>query len=170
MQPPSSNVELARMDWNRFARVLLLLGLVALVISKPPLAVKAQSQASAMSAIEGAFGTVQSAERAGANVTGLDATLNQALAMVTEGTAIRASDPSKAQQLFSQSEGMATEVAATAQAEIGPANTVTTYREYWLATELAALGLACVIVYLYLPRAFWAVWGRAKRDDGVSLN
>jgi hypothetical protein len=157
------------MKWSRLARVLLLVGFVALLASKPPLAAKAQSQSSALSAIEGAFGTVRSAERAGANVTGFDATLNQALAMVTEGTAIQSSDPSKSQQLFSQAEGMASEVAASAQAEIGPANAVTTYGEYWLVTELAAIGLACVLVYLYLPRAFWAIWGRAKRDDTVSL-
>jgi hypothetical protein len=154
---------------GRLPKALLLVGLVALLASEPPIVSKAQSQATALSAIEGAFSSVQSAERAGANVTGFDATLNQALAMVTEGNAIQSSDPSKAAQLFSEAEGMATEVASSAHAEISPANAVTTYNEIWLATELAAIGLACVLVYLYLPRAFWAVWGRAKKDDTVSL-
>jgi hypothetical protein len=154
---------------SRLTKILLLVALLALMASVQPPVSKAQSQTTALSAIEGAFGTVQSAERAGANVTGFDATLNQALAMVNEGTAIQASDPSKAQQLFSQAEGMATEVGNSAQAEIGPANAVTTYKELWLATELAAIGLACIVVYFYLPKAFWAVWGRANRNDTVSL-
>lgn len=148
-----------------------LLVVLALVLLAAPSLIHdsaAQSQGTALTQVETAFNAVRTAEKAGANVTSLDAQLSQALSLISEGTAIQASDPSGAQQDFAQAGTIAGQVASSAQAEAGPAASSAANGEIILYAELAGIGLACVLVYFFLPRAFWGVWERLNRDRRVT--
>jgi hypothetical protein len=157
------------MNQRHSLALLLASGLVIIILtgrfSSPAFA---QPQPAPMPQIESAFSAVQAAEQAGANVTSLDAMLDQALSLVTEGNAIQATNPSEAQHLFTQAEAIATLTASDAKASMATGHVATERNEIFLAGELYAIGVACILVYLYLPRVFWRAWARVNSDSSVS--
>lgn len=130
--------------------------------------VSAQSQSDALSKVETAFGAVTAAENAGANVSSLDDQLNSALDLISQGASIQESNQSAAQQLFSQAEVIASQVVSEARAEQSAGQVSTTRGEAFFGAELLALGVAGVMVYLYLPSLFWRIWLRLNRESTVT--
>jgi len=128
----------------------------------------AQPQGTPLSQVETAFDAVHTAEQAGANVTGLDLMLNQASGLITEGAAIQSSNPAKAQQFFTQAEGIAAQVTSDANAAVAGGQAATFRGELVLAGELGAIGVGCVLVYLFLPRVFWRIWAGVNSGSKVS--
>jgi hypothetical protein len=120
-----------------------------------------------MAQVEGAFAKVQDAERAGANVSNLDASLNQAVHLIGMGNAVQQTNSTEAQELFSQAETIANQVAASAQAEIPGGNASTSQAEEALYSSLGGIAITCVLVYLYLPRIFWGIWLRMNSRHRV---
>lgn len=157
------------MNKRRSLALLVATAFVLIILTlrfSPP--TSAQPQTTDLSQIETAFNAVQTAEHAGANVTNLDGMLNQALALEAEGTAIQTSNPSMAQQQFSQAEKIATQVTIDAKVAEGTGQAATVKGELFLAGELGVIGVVCVLVYFYFPRVYWRVWARVNSDSEVS--
>ena len=131
-------------------------------------AVSAQSQPDAVSKVATAFAAVVTAENAGANVSDLDTRLNMALGLISQGEAVQVSNPSGAQSFYSQAEAIASQVVTEAQAEQNSARASENTVRIVLGTEFATLGVAAVLVYLYLPTLFWAIWFWLNRDSTVA--
>ena len=149
--------------------LLFAVGFAAIILaSRLPAPVFAQPQDTAISQLETAFDAVHAAEQAGANVTGLDAMLNQASGLITEGTAIQSSQPAEAQHLFTEAGGIAAQVTSEANTAVTAGQGATFRGELFLAGELGVIALGCVLVYLYLPRVFWRIWAGVNGDSRVS--
>jgi hypothetical protein len=150
-------------------RSLQLLAFVSLFLVVTLLASSsfAQQSSTPLSKVENAYVSVRAAERAGYNVTSLDASLNNALGLITQGTAIQASDPAGAQLLFNQSEAIASQVATSAQGLTRSGVSPASLREAYLVGGLVAIGVAMVLVFFFLPTLFWRVWTRTRADSVV---
>jgi hypothetical protein len=112
--------------------------------------------ASADSTLQVAFVTVSDAERAGANVSGLIARLNEAGSALTSArVALDAGNYSGAASLAALSEGLADAVAA--DAAVSKDNAVTQASHWWVTVSLSLVGSASLLAVLFL------LWRRFKR-------
>jgi hypothetical protein len=132
--------------------------------------IHAQAGPGTLAEVETAFARVQAAESAGANVSGLDASLNQAVQLLGMGNAIQQSNPAQAQLLFSKANIIASQVAASAQAEISAGEASTIQGEETLYETLGVIAVVCVLVYLALPKVFWRVWLRMNSNYRIEQN
>jgi hypothetical protein len=142
--------------------------LLALTVTVAENSAFAQSVGPPLSQVESAYNTVRLAERAGYNVTGLDASLNQAMGLISQGTEIETSDPAMAEQMFSQANSISTQVATSAQALLQSGLSPATKGEAYLAGGITAIAVAIVLVFLYLPTLFWSFWTRFRAGYLVS--
>ncbi len=134
----------------------------ACLLSVP--AANSQSPSQVRSQIGQAYGAVLNAEQSGGNVTSLVATLNRAVALVQQADQVNATDPARAQSLYSQASTLAQQVisAAPAVAAAGRASVLDAQIE--LGIETAVLAALAVLAYLFVPRLFWRYWSRTHSD------
>ncbi len=149
------------------ALLCLLLALVVLSLCSRADGAAAVTQAqvsSTNSAIQSAFASVYSAEKSGANVSALDARLNDAIQLVQNAVAENATNPAQAaadlQNATSVAQSVVTESPAAAQAGSAARQ----------ATEIASVSAASAIVvvssltYAFGGRVYRKAWLRLHRD------
>ncbi len=104
------------------------------------------------------FTLLEAAEAKGANVTGAALSLNHALELISAGGAPELSQAASiVQQVNSSIPGLVAEGDSA---------------RYWgtagLAATLAVLGIAGVLVFLFMPKLVWRLWVRSKKGWRVS--
>lgn len=118
--------------------------------------------AGADSALQVTFLTVSDAERAGANVNGLIARLNEAgNALTSARVALDAGNYSGAASLATLSKGLADAIAA--DAAVSKDDAVTQASHWWMTVLLSLVGSASFVAVLFL------LWRRFKRLYGDRL-
>ena len=145
------------------AAALTVAALVVLVGGAVPPALAATS-ATANAQIGQAYAAVLGAEQSGGNVTALVAKLNSAIALVARADSLNATDPTRAQLLYSNATALASQVSQAAPAVAAAGRSAVFAAQVDLGIETAVLVALAVIAYLYVPRLFWRYWVRAHRD------
>ncbi len=151
MNPDKANLALA---------VIALLAIAGCMqhVDSRPMAPSAASPESLRAQINSVFLLLEAAEAKGANVTGAALSLNHALELVSAG------GPGELEQAASVIQQVNSSIPGlVAEGESA---------RYWgtagLAATLAALGIAGVLVFLFMPKLVWRLWARSKRGWRVS--
>lgn len=143
---------------------VLLAAFLLVLVSASALQARAQESqlAATQQQVESAFALVQSAAASGGNVTSLLATLNQAAQLVIQSQETQNS--TKAAADLARASSIAQAVSASAP-QVGAQGAASTRSgEEAAGVELAAVAAVCLLLYVYLPRAYWRLWVRAHAD------
>ena len=139
--------------------------IVVLVLASASVpAAKAQTATQVQSQIGQAFAAVQSAEQAGGNVTALVAKLNSAIGLVQEANSVSASDPARAASLLAQASTLAQEVTNAAPSAAAAGRASVAAGQLDLVIETVVLAALAAAAYVCVPRLFWGLWLRTRRD------
>ena len=130
----------------------------------PASSANAQTSSQVKAQIAQAYTAVLTAEQGGGNVTSLVAKLNSAVSLVQQADALNATDPARAQPLYSQASALAQQVIGAAPAVAAAGRASTFDAQVSLVAETAVLAALAVLAYLYVPRLFWRYWYRTHRD------
>lgn len=143
-------------------RALLVVGSLMLVFLASP-AVQGQSGSPASVQVGQAYAAVLGAGQAGGNVTALVAKLNAAISLIQQGDAVNATDPARAQALYSQASTLAQQVLQAAPGVAAAGRSAVLNAQIELAVETVVLGALAVLAYVFAPRVFWRLWLRTHR-------
>lgn len=105
---------------------------------------------------------LQDAERMGANVTLPTQELNRALQLIDQAEG-NSSDSS----LLSQASSIIDNVNSRIPSMISEGESRNLSTNVWLAAAIAFIAIACLFVYLYLPRILWSAWAKYRADWSV---
>ncbi|MDE1858865.1 MAG: hypothetical protein KGI26_07355 [Thaumarchaeota archaeon] len=142
---------------------LLLMAFVVFAALLGPTA-HGQSAPQAAGQVAQAYAAVLGAERDGGNVTALVAKLNTAVALIQQAEAVNATDPSRAQALFSQASSLAQQVLQAAPGVAAAGRSSVFAGQIELFVETAVLVALAAVAYIFAPRVFWRLWLRTRRD------
>ena len=129
----------------------------------PASSASAQTSSQVNAQIAQAYSSVLGAESSGGNVTSLVAELNSAISLVQQADSINATNPARAQSLYSQASALAQQVISAAPAVAAAGRAAVFDAQVSLAVETAVLGALAVLAYVYVPRLFWCFWLRTHR-------
>ena len=127
-------------------------------------AVQGQSGSQASVQIGQAYVAVLSAGQAGGNITALVAKLNMAISLVQQANSVNATDPPRAQALYSQASVIAQQVLQDAPGVAAAGRAAMLDSQIELVVETVVLGALAVAAYLFAPRVFWRLWLRTHKD------
>jgi hypothetical protein len=141
---------------------LAILGVLAISVM-PSQPVVAQASAQARSQIAQAYAAVLVAQQSGGNVSILVGKLNSALRLVQEADMVNATNPARAQSLYSQALSLALQVSQAAPDIVSSGRSAVLAARFELAIETAILAAIAILAYLFTPRLYWRSWLRAHR-------
>ncbi len=141
-----------------------LLALVLIIAISSTSAYAQTTQAQAQAAIDNAFRNLSMAEQQGGNVTGLVSQLNNAIALMEQGEAIQAVNPSRASILYQQAINLTEQINAQIPQSIASGRAASNAQLESLIAYLTVLGVAGLLVYFYADRIFWELWIRSHKS------
>jgi hypothetical protein len=165
---PRRSTDLAR-PGAVFSRGLLCLVVVLFALTffsnaQGAAAVTPAQISSANSAIQSAFGSVQSAEKSGGNVTSLDASLNEAIQLVQKAAAENATDPAQAAADLQNATLIAQSVASESPSVGQAGGAARQSAETTSAGAVGAIIIVASLTFLFGGRVYRKAWLRLHRD------
>lgn len=120
--------------------------------------VSAYSQDGLRTEAIGVFTLLEAAEARGANVTAAAFSLNQAMVLIASG----------GQSELGQAASIIQQVNSSIPSLVAEGESARYWGTAGLAATLTVLGIAGVLVFLFMPRLVWRLWARSKKGWKVS--